>query len=674
MFIPLSKAEKLPPAPPPIPVSAAKLSPTMTQNPRSRTVSGPNPHTQSQFVTPLARTRQSTSSSATVRPASPQKSRFSPATSTPGSVTPRPQVPPLPSNATTTAKTSKPRVARPQPLFHTPSVPPRPASVASTRSSVSSRLSTSMDTTVQLSKLHRKVASLTEQLVQFRDAQPLLETALKTKDKTLAEKEHSLRLMEIERQNQRAELEEMERQVTQLQGFLEERSPHNSVVGRGTLDSGGDTSVTSLKMKLEMEELRRELEEARAIGLNGAHDSSRIKELEDLCSQYKEEVLALEADLDDARRQMREDELAQRGVVDQIGILEHVVENMERGLIAEKKLGEKNAKRIKELETALAHAQSRIEELESEKTEGVMDTGNRSRKHTSMVDSLPDGHPQKRQTVQFLEQEVEKWKRLSSALSVSGGEERRRISSASGVSLDSPEEVRGLKLIIEQMTRETAQLESENRRLKQKAEQQPQERPPQEQRGNSAPPAATGDDALRERLDNSEREKEQLKQELNDLESLLEQKIFREEELEKDLERLRNIQPLKQRAPKDHNNITVQNGSANLTTTNGRPQSITPPPRISPPPPPEDPIDESLWCEICEARGHDILGCKSVFGDKPSIMRRSESTGTNGTGTGKIGMGQRRSVGYCENCDRWDHTTEGTIALPIGSHIPRSRY
>src|SRR5204863_9201854 len=134
-------------------------------------------------------------------------------------------------------------------------------SVASISSSVSSRLSQSMDTSLQIIKLQRKVAALTEELVTLRDSQPLLEQTVKTKDKIVAEKDHALRLMEIERQNQRAELEEMERQVTQLQGFLEERSPHNSSVKIAGVDDLKDANnVTGFKAKLEIEELRREIE------------------------------------------------------------------------------------------------------------------------------------------------------------------------------------------------------------------------------------------------------------------------------------------------------------------------------------------------------------------------------------------------------------------------------
>jgi hypothetical protein len=507
-----------------------------------------------------------------------------------------------------------------------------------------------MESSLQITKLHRKVASLTEELINLRDAQPLLEQTIKSKEKGLAEKEHALRLMEIERQNQRAELEEMERQVTQLQGFLEERSPHNSsvkIAGAEDLKEG----VTGFKTKLEMEELRREVEglkqdladrdstirSLRMSPKSARVEDTKVRDLEELVAAYKEDIASLEQDLEEARQQMKEDEIAQRGVVDQISVLEGVVENMERGLIAEKKMGERNVKRIRELEAQLKTANARIEELEKEDEEKMR------RKHTS-VDRLPDSHPQKRQTVQFLEQEVEKWKRMSNLSSV-GGETKhsaRRTSTGSGGSHgESPEEIKGLKMIIEQLTRENVQVESENRRLKAKT-------------GNVVSENATsGEGALLERLEAAELEKEQLKGELNELESLLESKIFREEELEKDLERLRNgrLSPSLRRKS--------SSGSAH------RPHSMTPPTN-SPPSPPtieeETVVNESLWCEICEEKGHDILGCKAVFGDKPSGNTKRASVNTL-NGSGKVGMGQRRSVGYCENCDRWDHTTEGTFPI-----------
>jgi CAP-Gly domain-containing linker protein 1 len=511
-----------------------------------------------------------------------------------------------------------------------------------------------MESSLQITKLYRKVASLTEELINLRDAQPLLEQTIKSKEKGLAEKEHALRLMEIERQNQRAELEEMERQVTQLQGFLEERSPHNSSVkisGAEDLKEG----VTGFKTKLEMEELRREVEglkqdlserdstirNLRMSPKSARVEDTKVRDLEELVAAYKEDITLLEQELEEARQQMKEDEIAQRGVVDQISVLEGVVENMERGLIAEKKLGERNVKRIRELEAQLKNANNRIEELERDDEERMR------RKHTS-VDRLPDSHPQKRQTVQFLEQEVEKWKRMSNLSSVGGDTKHsgRRTSTGSGGSnSESPEEVKGLKMIIEQLTRENVQVESENRRLKAKTT------------GNGVSDGATsGEGALRERLEDAEQEREQLRGEVNELESLLESKIFREEELEKDLERLRNrsLSPSLRRKS--------SSGSGH------RPHSMTPPTN-SPPPPPtieeETVVDESLWCEICEEKGHDILGCKAVFGDKPSATTNRASIRSTSTlnGSGKVGKGERRSVGYCENCDRWDHTTEGTLSI-----------
>ena len=503
-----------------------------------------------------------------------------------------------------------------------------------------------MDASLQITKLHRKVAALTEELITLRDAQPLLEQDVKARDKMIAEKEHSLRLMEIERQNQRAELEEMERQVTQLQGFLEERSPHNSSAKiSGVEDLKEGMAVNGLKIKLEVEELRREIEalkndiaerdetirHLRSSNSPGSRrQEDRMKELEELVNAYKEEIMSLEQELEEARQQMKEDEIAQRGVVDQISVLEGVVENMERGLINEKKLGERNVKRIRELESQLRVAQSRIEELERDEEERAR------RKHTS-VDQLSDGHPQKRQTVQFLEQEVEKWKRLSQ---LSNPEGMKTSSSTGSVNGDSSEELKGLKMIIEQLTRENREVETENRRLKAQLSET-----------DDKPAPTSGQDALRDRLEAAERERDALRSEVTELESLLESKIFHEEELEKDLEKLRKEQartvPLQRR----------------LSGKEDRPHSVTPPSQSPPDVPrvqePAPEIDESLWCEICEEKGHDILGCKAVFGDKPT-QRRSTATLS---GFGKVGMGERRSVGYCENCDRWDHTTEGNVFI-----------
>lgn len=141
-------------------------------------------------------------------------------------------------------------------------------------------------------------------------------------------------------------------------------------------------------------------------------------------------------------------------------------------------------------------------------------------------------------------------------------------------------------------------------------------------RQNSAPDseALKSAQAIAERL---EREKEELR-------GLVERKAFREEELEREIEKLKSqVSPVQRES-------VISNAVSEHTVKQGQPSTArdskdtvgswraAPPARRDPPPALEPMVesdgrssaaDSVLWCEICETGGHDILNCSAMNGD-----------------------------------------------------------
>ncbi len=149
---------------------------------------------------------------------------------------------------------------------------------------------------------------------------------------------------------------------------------------------------------------------------------------------------------------------------------------------------------------------------------------------------------------------------------------------------------------------------------------------------NGSVPAADSDEINRMKatLDHLERENEELR-------GLVERKSFREEELERDLDRLRAT---------DMRGSVISNGISEKTLTqdkrsSGRDSKGTlgswrdsPKPRRPDPRPLETAIESDthssaeesvLWCELCESAGHSVLDCTSMFGatQKPHTRVRT---------------------------------------------------
>ena len=120
-----------------------------------------------------------------------------------------------------------------------------------------------------------------------------------------------------------------------------------------------------------------------------------------------------------------------------------------------------------------------------------------------------------------------------------------------------------------------------------------------------------------------------LQRKVKDLESLIERKAYREEELESELDRLRDARP----ASHDKHKSASTVRSNRLSDRTVVPGSFQDPP-MSPTKRLETMHETSdthstvtdgsvLWCEICETGGHDILTCTNMFGNAPEAAQRT---------------------------------------------------
>lgn len=219
------------------------------------------------------------------------------------------------------------------------------------------------------------------------------------------------------------------------------------------------------------------------------------------------------------------------------------------------------------------------------------------------------------------------------------------------------EEITGLKHIVQSLQQEslaaaqrTKLLESENQLLLSEAEQLRQEVQILEENldtsltreENTPEDTAPGDVAtlqrmmkeqkarleteteqLRKRLADSEmksaRVAHDLNKEISELEALIESKIYREDELEQELERTKDKLARQRKSSK---------GVSEVTETRRRPASTT-----------TDVSDTEGVCEICEKPGHDIFSC--------SLLGTGIETSSDGVSSG--------TELFCEDCESHGH-------------------
>ncbi|KAG8806834.1 hypothetical protein FRC18_005881, partial [Serendipita sp. 400] len=123
-----------------------------------------------------------------------------------------------------------------------------------------------------------------------------------------------------------------------------------------------------------------------------------------------------------------------------------------------------------------------------------------------------------------------------------------------------------------------------------------------------------------------------LNKEVADLESLVEAKIYREDDLEREIERLKDkVQRLQSKSSKssggDHLSRSTNRSSHTRSSTVTQQTVAKEEPAV-------------LTCEVCEQTGHDLFSCPLLKDDEPAS--------TNGTTAADV---------YCIDCDSHTHNT-----------------
>lgn len=271
--------------------------------------------------------------------------------------------------------------------------------------------------------------------------------------------------------------------------------------------------------------------------------------------------------------------------------------------------------RIRELEQEVSEAQGRsmdvdsvarqlkqLEELVQELEEGLEDARR--------------GEAEARGEVEFLRGEVERTRaelrkeREKASAAINGGNDVEDRSSMSKELEQKEDEIRGLKAIIHSLSRDSVP-----------GADSPDKLPILPQRTGSF---KARPESLDTRLAN-----EKLERELFELRNVLETKNSREEELEREIEKLRRKSVSTHRSsamtivPADRVSFRDSKGTTALTR---EPRSPDVAHKRAPTLDSMPEIDNyssvteasTLWCEICETNGHDVLTCTYMFGPHES--------------------------------------------------------
>jgi hypothetical protein len=382
---------------------------------------------------------------------------------------------------------------------------------------------------------------------------------------------------------QAATLAEMETSLTELQGLIENSESHMGQQRRNSIDD---------------------------------KDSGQLRAL---VREKNDKIAMLTAEFDAHRADFRST----------IDTLEMASSETER--VYEKRI-EELMQEIQELQDRTADVDTvaaqlkQLEELVQELEEGLEDARR--------------GEAEARGEVEFLRGEVERTRtelrrEREKAQSVNGANGAASNGSMSKELEQKEDEIRGLKAIIHSLSRDSVPNDNSDRNTQRQ----------------SAIRAYQGE-SIEDRLT-----REKLDREVAELRALVESKTSREEDLERELESLRRgsimtVGPAAHRASA----MTIESSANNRNSIRDSRGTVIAPPSIGSPEPQQhlglaplkhnrgttlDTMPESdtystatenstLWCEICETSGHDILTCTNVFG--PEQQQRDDSSENNDAG------------------------------------------
>ncbi|KAI0594456.1 hypothetical protein F4775DRAFT_431130 [Biscogniauxia sp. FL1348] len=270
--------------------------------------------------------------------------------------------------------------------------------------------------------------------------------------------------------------------------------------------------------------------------------------------------------------------------------------------------------KIRELEQELQEAQDRHEDVDS--------VARQLKQLEELVQELEEGledarrgEAEARGEVEFLRGEVERTRselrreREKAAAALSANDAAGDRSSLSKELEQKEDEIRGLKAIIHSLSRDSIP-ESDSA----------DKAPLQPQRNNSF--AKTRNDSVGSRM-----MKEKLEREVLELRDLIDSKNAREEELERELESLRrgsasthrgsattvgSIDRTSYRDSKSTIVLSRETRTPDVNASHKRVRTLDTMPESDA----HSSVTENstLWCEICETGGHDILTCTNMFG------------------------------------------------------------
>lgn len=370
-------------------------------------------------------------------------------------------------------------------------------------------------------------------------------------------------------------------EVHRLQKLLEERDKQLK-----------DQAASLSEMEASLSEIQNLIPEAGDFGASLNGEPNDVSQLRALLREKNEKIALLTSEFDAHRADFRST----------IDTLEMASTETER--VYEKKVEELQEElrdfhaRSEDVET-VAMQLKQLEELVQELEEGLEDARR--------------GEAEARGEVEFLRGEVERGR---SELR----REREKAAAAlkgAGAMVDGPhtpgqreveqrdDEIRGLKAIIHSLSSGGADEHM---------------RSPLSRQGSSVNP---------EELKTAQATADRLEREKEELRGLVERKAYREEELEREIEKLRNQLGLAEQRESVISNGLSEHTAIQEKRTSARDSKGTvvnwreAPQRRDPPA--LDPMPESdgrssanssvLWCEICETGGHDILNCTAMSGD-----------------------------------------------------------
>ncbi|GJJ06534.1 hypothetical protein Clacol_000726 [Clathrus columnatus] len=492
--------------------------------------------------------------------------------------------------------------------------------------------------------------------------------------------QHASEAAKIDNETLREQVTHLERKVNQLETQLE--------YARDSADKEEQAMRTRVaKYKDNETLLRRELMDVRT-EVEGwkrteAACKARIEELEEA---LRENAVALEnarADIENLRAELNNLEGVQAGIAtnakaDEEGLrrsaekasfeeINQLKELLESSRVAKQEAVEQHQIVRQEAAQQVQDLKHTIETLEREKAELEQDLQKKvaelAAEHKANADSDR--------------------KSLHHEQSIIGNQRDSVLSNTSRSSREQGEEIAGLKYIIQELNRENAEstsrlkaleldkkalqeecdelreamhiLESNvNDELKQLDEESPlsaedAQKSLKEARAKYEVELGQLRQKLKETEQKHARTVNELNKEVSELETLIESKIYREDELERELERYKDkLERASQRKHSKTNGDPVINNTSSAGVASGPPPTVPAPAlghqsKLS-----IDRTSEGEICEICEQPGHDIFTCDLLKGDMPSSNTRSSYTLST--------TDSESSDLWCEDCETSGHT------------------